>query len=79
MGKYCDDAFHEVYSYLDRETSWFRSWRLRRHLRTCDGCEQAYSFEERLRLVVRNRLREEIPPEFLARLRQAIDNERSGR
>lgn len=78
MGNYCDDAFHEVYSYLDDEISWFKAWRLRRHLKACEGCEQAYVFEQRLRLVVRTRLREDIPPEFLARLRRAIDEERRG-
>lgn len=78
MGNNCDDAFHEVYSYLDSEISWFRAWRLRRHLKGCEGCVQAYGFEERLRIVVRTRLREDIPPEFLARLRQAIDEERRG-
>jgi len=76
MGDPCEGAFHDVYSYLDQELTWFRSWKLRRHLKACDGCEDAYSFEERLRLVVRSRLREDIPPDLLARLQQAIENER---
>lgn len=79
MGKHCDEAFHDVYSYLDQEMPWFRAWRLRRHLKACDGCEQAFSFEQRLRIVLRTCLREDIPPEFLVRLRQAIDNERMSR
>ena len=76
MSRYCDDCLNEVYTYLDRELSTFAAWRVRRHLKTCGGCEAAYGFEERLRVVIRLRLREEAPPEFLARLRAAIDQER---
>ena len=76
MTKYCNDALQEVYSYLDQELPTFTAWRVRRHLKTCDGCEAAYGFEEKLRVVIRLRLREDPPPEFLARLRSAIDHER---
>lgn len=76
MSNQCDDALHDVYSYLDRELSKLAAWRVRRHLRGCGGCEAAYGFEERLRVVIRLRLQEETPPEFLARLRAAIDHER---
>jgi mycothiol system anti-sigma-R factor len=68
----CDDALANVYSYLDREANRYRSWRIRRHLHECDGCERAYVFEERLRIVIRERLHEEVPDEFLTRLRQAL-------
>lgn len=70
---HCDDALHDVYSYLDKEVNWYRSWVIRRHLAGCPPCERAYVFEERLRVVVRDRLREEVPPEFLERLRRVID------
>ena len=76
MSKFCDDALGDVYSYLDQELPTFAAWRVRRHLKACDGCEAAYGFEERLRLVIRLRLHEDPPPEFLARLRAAIDHER---
>ena len=76
MSKYCDDALQDVYGYLDRELSTFAAWRVRRHLKACGGCEAAYGFEEKLRVVIRVRLQEEPPPEFLARLRAAIDHER---
>jgi mycothiol system anti-sigma-R factor len=76
VSKYCDDALHDVYSYLDRELSSYAAWKVRRHLKACGGCEAAYGFEERLRIVIRRRLQEEAPPEFLARLRAALDNER---
>jgi mycothiol system anti-sigma-R factor len=76
MSRDCNDALHDVDSYLDRELSMFGTWRVRRHLKGCDGCEAAYVFEEKLRMVIRVRLQEETPPEFLARLRAAIDHER---
>lgn len=68
----CDDALHDVYGYLDREVTRYRIWRIRRHLEECDGCERAFVFEERLRIVIRERLHEEVPAEFLTRLRQAL-------
>ena len=71
----CDDALHDVYGYLDREVTQYRSWRIRRHLEDCDGCERAFVFEERLRIVIRERLHEEVPAEFLTRLRQALHTE----
>lgn len=71
----CDDALHGVYGYLDREVNWYRSWRIRRHLSDCDNCDKAFGFEERLRIVIRHRLREEVPAEFLQRLRNAIEAE----
>ena len=79
MSKRCDGARHHIYSYLDRELSGFAAWRVRRHLRGCVGCEAAYGFEERLLVMIRVRLQEEMPPEFLARLRAVIDHERGGR
>jgi hypothetical protein len=44
-------------------------------LRTCGGCESAYVFEEKLLLMVKTRLHEDLPPEFLERLRRALSNE----
>ncbi|MGQ0848657.1 MAG: zf-HC2 domain-containing protein [Actinomycetota bacterium] len=74
----CDDALAEVYGYLDREIGWYQNWRIKRHLAGCHGCVDAYGFEERLRVVIRTRLAEEVPPEFLERLRQALASEHPG-
>jgi anti-sigma factor (TIGR02949 family) len=68
----CDEALTNVYTYLDRELSSWRAWRIRRHLRACDHCCAAFGFEERLRVVIRSRLQEDVPPEFLERLRQVL-------
>ena len=72
---HCDDALHDVYSYLDQEITWYRSWQIKRHLHGCPPCVEAFHFEERLRVVVRDRLHEEVPPEFLTRLRQALSED----
>jgi len=72
----CDDAIADVYSYLDREVNWYRTWQIRRHLGDCDGCEKAFTFEQRLKIVIRERLHEEVPPQFLTRLRQALETDR---
>ena len=76
MSKYCDDALNEVYSYLDRELSdvyCLEGSPPPQGLRWLRGCV-------RLRGEAQGRdpapLREEPPPEFLARLREAIDHER---
>lgn len=73
---HCDDALHNVYGYLDQEVTWYRSWQIKRHLASCPPCVQAFKFEERLKLVIRDRLQEEVPPEFLDRLRQAFSDDR---
>lgn len=68
----CDDALARLYPYLDGELTAFRRWRVRTHLRKCVGCGGAYSFEERLRLVIRDRCRDEVPDAFMDRLRAVL-------
>ncbi len=75
MSEFCDQALAEIYLYLDRELTWWRRRRIRRHLAECPPCMNGYSFERRLKLVVRQRLAEEVPPEFIARLNAALRNE----
>lgn len=72
----CDDALARVYPYLDDELTAFRRWRVRAHLRKCDGCGAAYSFEQRLRIVIKDRCQEEVPDEFIERLRAVLRDER---
>ncbi len=75
MSDYCEQALAEVYLYLDRELTWWRRRRIRRHLAMCEWCERGYGFERRLRVVVRSRMSEEVPPEFIERLRSALRSE----
>jgi mycothiol system anti-sigma-R factor len=63
--------------YLDREIEATTSEVIRTHLEDCNGCLRSFDFEARLKVVVRERLSEEVPTEFLERLRQAIAREAS--
>ena len=76
MKKACDQALAEIYLYLDRELTWWRRRQIRRHLSDCPPCLQGYTFERRLRIVVRDCLAEEVPSEFMVRLNEALRQER---
>jgi anti-sigma factor (TIGR02949 family) len=76
-GHECDDALTNLYLYLDREIEATTSEVIRTHLEDCNGCLRSFDFEARLKVVVRERLSEEVPTEFLERLRQAIAREAS--
>ncbi|HEX7099415.1 MAG TPA: mycothiol system anti-sigma-R factor [Acidimicrobiia bacterium] len=72
----CEQAIEEIYLYIDHELTWWRRRRIRRHLANCRPCLEGYTFEQRLRVIVKECLSEEVPPEFLNRLQQAIQRER---
>lgn len=74
-GKECDDALTNLYMYLDTEIEVAASEVIRAHLEDCSGCLRSFDFEARLKVVVRERLSEEVPAEFLERLRDAIARE----
>jgi len=78
MSQSCDHAVEYVYQYLDEELTMLRRARIRWHLRNCGQCEGAFSFETRLKTVIRERGREEPPPELLDRLRALIQEEGPG-
>ena len=61
-GHECDDALTNLYQYLDREIEPSTSEVIRAHLEDCSGCLKSFKFEERLQIVVRERLSEEVPP-----------------
>jgi anti-sigma factor (TIGR02949 family) len=74
-GHECDDALTNLYQYLDREIEASTSEVIRAHLEDCSGCLKSFDFEARLQIVVRERLAEDVPDEFLERLRDAIARE----
>lgn len=71
-GHECDDALTHLYLYLDRELETPSIDEIRTHLEACAGCLHAFDFETRLRIVVRERLSEEVPGEVIDRLRDAL-------
>jgi anti-sigma factor (TIGR02949 family) len=74
-GHECDDALTNLYQYLDREIEATTTEVIRAHLEDCSGCLKSFDFEARLQIVVRERLAEDVPDEFLQRLRDAIARE----
>ena len=74
-GHECDDALTNLYQYLDREIEATTSEVIRAHLEDCSGCLKSFDFEARLQIVVRERLAEDVPDEFVQRLRDAIARE----
>lgn len=75
MSTGCEHAIEYVYHYLDHELTWSRRTRIRWHLRRCDACCGAFDFETRLKTVIRERGRDEPPPELFERLRALIHEE----
>ncbi len=77
MSDHCDEALANLYTYLDHELDDEQvAERIRFHLDDCPPCGGAFVFEERLRVVVRTKLREEVPPEMLERLRAHLSDHR---
>lgn len=74
-GHKCDEALANLYRYLDQEMEEVELTRIRVHLEDCTGCLDIYQFEERLKVVVRERLSEDVPAEFIERLRAALASE----
>jgi mycothiol system anti-sigma-R factor len=78
MSDFCEKALADVYLYLDRELTWWRRRRIRIHLSDCPPCMHGFEFERRLKVVVRTRLAEDVPPEFIERLHEALRREYLG-
>lgn len=76
MAHSCDDSVTRIYQYLDGEMGWYSRARIRYHLRKCVDCTGAFSFEERLKVVIQRHSREEAPAEFVERLRRFMEENR---
>ena len=76
MSKNCDDSLEKMYLYIDNELDAASAEVVRYHISDCPPCLDAFTFEERLKVVVRTRLAEEVPAELLERLRTVIRSER---
>lgn len=72
MSEYCDEALANLYPYLDRELDTVALERIRLHIEECPPCHGPFFFEERLRVVVSQRLREEVPDDMIERLRRLL-------
>ena len=78
MSRGCNHAVEYVYHYLDEELTWSRKVRISWHLRRCDPCDGAFDFEVRLKEMIRDKGRDEPPPELFDRLRALIQEDGTG-
>lgn len=74
-GHNCDEAMERLYEYLDAELDQVTAAGIKSHLAECGGCNGGFDFERRLKVVVKERLAEEVPDQFLERLRAVLDRE----
>lgn len=77
MSHNCDDALEKMYLYIDGELTTETADVIRVHINDCPPCFDAFHFEERLKLVVRTRLQEDVPSELMIRLKSIIRSESS--
>lgn len=78
MSDICREALEQLYAYLDREVDSVTAERIRVHLGDCPPCGQSFEFEERLQVVIRMGMREDVPVEIMERLRAVIRTESAG-
>jgi anti-sigma factor (TIGR02949 family) len=73
----CTKAMHALYEFLDGELTSERRHYIEFHLDGCPRCFSAFDFEAELRIVVRSRLRTEVPAALMARVAQALEVEQA--
>ena len=71
----CEEAVHELYTYLDGELTEVRREEIRIHLDYCGPCGGAAEFEAELRKVIANRCKDRVPDSLIQRVAAAIDEE----
>jgi len=73
----CMRALHALYEFLDGELTTERRAFIELHLNGCPQCFSAFDFEAELRIVLRSRLRAEVPSQLMSRVAMAIDAEQA--
>jgi mycothiol system anti-sigma-R factor len=68
MSKFCGKSAAQVYSFIDRELTAYRRFRIRVHLRRCPPCADGYRFEQHLKDRIRRGCHEDPPPDLVERL-----------
>jgi mycothiol system anti-sigma-R factor len=72
QGPDCDDALHQLYTFLDGELTTERRELIRHHLDECIPCLGAFDFEAELRLVIAQKCRDSVPDTLRRRIADAI-------
>jgi mycothiol system anti-sigma-R factor len=64
----CEDALHELYTFLDGELTVEKREHIRVHLDDCNPCLEKYDFEAELRVVISTKCKESVPQELKDRI-----------
>jgi mycothiol system anti-sigma-R factor len=76
--RHCEDAIANIYLYLDGELGRLHAAKIRHHLKHCEGCLSVFRFEEHIKQVVRDRVREEPKQEVIDRLYAYLEEHEPG-
>lgn len=68
----CENALHELYTFLDGELTEGRRAAIQHHLDTCQPCAEPYDFEAELRMIIRKKCAEKVPESLVAKVRSAL-------
>jgi mycothiol system anti-sigma-R factor len=68
----CDEALHELYTFLDGELTDDRRSRIRVHLDDCSPCLEVFDFEAELRIVIKQKCRDQVPDALRQRIFDTI-------
>jgi mycothiol system anti-sigma-R factor len=74
----CEEALVALYSFLDGELTEAKRIEIRHHLDDCSPCLEVYDFEAELRMVIRERCRDQVPDTLRQRVADrlaALENE----
>ena len=71
----CTKAMLALYEFLDGELTGDRRQVIEGHLDGCPHCFSVFDFEAELRIVIRTRVRKQVPSHLLARIAQTIELE----
>ncbi len=74
----CTKAMFALYEFLDGELTGERRQIIEGHLDGCPHCFSVFDFEAELRIVIRARVRRQVPNELLARIARTIEHEAGG-
>lgn len=68
----CKTVLEKLYLYLDREIASVTYAEIEAHLARCQPCHERVEFERELKLTVRRKCQEQVPPEMIERLRSRL-------
>lgn len=73
----CQEALHELYTFLDGELTLEKREHIRVHLDDCNPCLEHYDFEAELRIVISARCRESVPQSLKDKIARSISESAS--